>query len=204
MNNANTDKKWFLETLNNKNLVEKLKNIKIIITDIDGCLTNSNLMIADTRYPNDGDYSKFIGKSFCVQDGFAITHCTKNNILPIAFLTGRTDEATKIRAKMLKISEELCFTGIDQKKIEKIQAIQELKNIKKEETLYFGDDFLDFEALDAIGTMACPDNSLFYFQDKADLIVPRNGGNGAFRLLLDLVLYLQNKHFAQDFIKKAL
>ena len=204
MNNYQTDKHWFLEILENQTLVNKIKNIKIIITDIDGCLTDGSLMLADSRYPKDNDYSRHIAKSFCVQDGFGVDRTIKNNLLTVAFLTGRTDEATKIRAKMLGIPKDLCFTGVSQQKIEKVISIQTNKKISKEETLYFGDDFLDYETINATGIMVSPQNSPFYFQDKADMIVPRNGGNGAFRLLLDLVLYIQKKHFAQSFIENSL
>jgi 3-deoxy-D-manno-octulosonate 8-phosphate phosphatase (KDO 8-P phosphatase) len=204
MNNYQSDKNWFIKNLKNKDLVEKIKNIKIIITDIDGCLTNGNLVLADSRYPSDNDYSRYIAKNFCVQDGYAIATSVKNNLLPIAFLTGRTDEATKIRAKMLGIPDNLCYTGINKKKIEKVKAIQTDNNISKDQTLYFGDDFLDYETLDAVGIMCSPQNTPFYFQDKADLIVPRDGGNSVFRLLLDFILYVQQKHFAQDFIDKAI
>ena len=204
MNNAQSDKNWFIKNLKNKDQVEKIKNIKIIITDIDGCLTDGNLMLADSRYPKDNDYSRHIAKSFCVQDGYVIAACIKNNLLPIAFLTGRTDEATKIRAKMLGIPDNLCFTGISQKKIEKVKVIQKQNNITKDQTLYFGDDHLDYETIGAVGIMCSPQNSPFYFQEKADLIIPRDGGNGAFRLLLDFVLYVKGKHFAQDFIEKTI
>ena len=204
MNNIQSDKNWFIENLKNKDLLEKIKNIKIIITDIDGCLTNGNIFIAESRYPKDNDYSKHIAKSFCVQDGYIISECIKNNLLDIAFLTGRTDEATKIRAKMLNIPENLCFTGISQNKIEKVKIIQKQNNIKKDQTLYFGDDFLDYEAIDAVGIMCSPQNSPFYFQEKANLVIPRDGGNGALRLLLDFVLYIQGKHFAQQFIETSI
>jgi len=107
MNKAQSDKKWFLENLNNKNLFERLKQIKIIITDIDGCLTNANLMISENQYLKDNENSKIIGKSFCVQDGFGISTAIKNNLILIAFLSGRSDKATDIRAKMLGIPDDL-------------------------------------------------------------------------------------------------
>lgn len=204
MNNYKTDKQWFLGILKKEALVNKIKNIKIIITDIDGSLTNGNLMLADSQYSKDTLYSSFIGKSFSTQDGFIIDKIIKHNLLLIAFLTGRTDEATKIRAKMLGIPKDLCFTGISQKKIDKVISIQKNKDISKEETLYFGDDFLDYETTNATAIMASPQNAPFYLQDKADIIIPRDGGNNSFRLLLDLVLYIQNKHFAQSFITNSL
>ena len=54
------------------------------------------------------------------------------------------------------------------------------------------------------GIFACPNNAVFYVKHHANLIVDKHGGDSAFRLLIDLVLYLQNKHFAQSFIENAL
>lgn len=214
MNNYQSDKEWFIKNLNNKNLVNKIKIIKIIITDIDGCLTGGTLLyssLISTFYNKISNIFGFtttvydkLSKEFSVQDGYAITQSNKKKLIKIAFLTGRTDIATKIRAKALGIPKNLCFTGIDKKKIEKVKLIQKQNNFTKEEILYFGDDFLDYETLDATGIMCSPQNTPFYFQDKADLIIPRKGGNGAFRLLLDFVLYVQQKHFAQNFIDRAI
>ncbi len=191
-------KKWFKECLKNNELVEKIKKIKLIITDIDGCLTDGQILM----HENENEKSK----AFSVRDGFATNKAISNNNLLIAFLSGRKDLATKTRAKMLGIPEDMCFIGGDagkDKKI-KVQLIQKNKNIKKEETLMFGDDFLDIQTRELVELLACPQDTPFYFSHVVDLIVNKTGGKHAFRLLLDLILYVQEKHFAQEFIKKSL
>ena len=219
------DKIWFKECLNNKDLISKIEKIKLVITDVDGCLTNGTIDIGISRkyfpmvelLPTNKHISKFydlilswlateknLDKNFSTQDGFAINKTLESDNLKIAFLSGRRDEATSIRADMLGVPQDMCFIGIHEKKINIVKNIQENKNISIDETLYFGDDYLDFETKPSIGLFACPINTPFYFKDASDLIIPKKGGQHAFRLLLDLVLYVQKKHFAQEFIKNSL
>ena len=194
-NQAEIDKNWFKQCLKNDLLVQKLKNIKLIICDIDGALTDSQLYLSPDS----------ISKVFSVQDGFIINRTLKNNILDIAFLSGRKDVVTDIRAKQLGIPEDMCFTGFSGSKIEKVKELQEKINVSQNETIHFGDDFLDFEIQPHVGLLVCPSNTPFYFQDKADLVVPRDGGDSSFRILLDLILYVQKKHpFAQELVEKSL
>ena len=190
------DKIWFLECLNNKNLVEKIKTIKLIITDIDGCLTDGQILM----HEDENEKSKV----FSVRDGFAISQCLKH--IPIAFLSGRKDLATQTRAKMLGIPDNMCFIGDDAStdKRNKVRLLQEKNKISIKETLMFGDDFLDINTRELVRLLVCPQNTPFYFHNTADLIIPRIGGKHAFRLLLDLILYIKEIHFAQDYINKSL
>ena len=204
MDQCQKDKNWFAQCLSNKDLVKQLKNIKLVLTDIDGCLTNASIAIAEEIDANGNNSTDNIGKSFSSQDGFITSKITKNNLLSIAFLTGRVDKATQLRAKMVSIPDDMCYIGICNGKKDAVLDVLKKTNINKEEALFFGDDFLDFEIKSYVGFFACPQNTPFYFQECADLIMPKEGGNHAFRLLLDLILYIQGKHFAQDFIKQSL
>jgi YrbI family 3-deoxy-D-manno-octulosonate 8-phosphate phosphatase len=186
---------WFRSILENKSLAEKLKKIKLIITDVDGCLTNGTAAYSDNHE---------IQKSFCIQDGFMIAKCNKPNMPHIAFVTGRSDAAATRRAKVLGIPDNLYYKGVSKNKAATVEKIQTQLKITKEETLFFGDDILDLQAKDAVGIFASPSNSLFYVKSESDIISPREGGNGALRAILDLILYLQEKHLAQDSIRKAL
>jgi len=185
---------WFKSCLDNKDLVEKIKKIKLVITDIDGCLTDGQSFFSE-----DGNRAK----GFSVQDGYATVHALKSGLL-IAFLTGRKDNSVKLRAQQLGIPEDMYFEGFCNGKKEKTAHIQQSKNVDKQEALLFGDDFLDVQCRELVGLFVCPQNSLFYIAHQADLIIPQNGGNHAFRTLLDLILYVQEKHFAQEMINQAL
>ena len=90
MCNHDIDINWFKEILQNKPLIEKLKKIKLIISDIDGCLTNGKV------------YGEEEIKGFCVQDGFGTVKALEAG-LNIAFITGKNSDQTKARAKTLGI-----------------------------------------------------------------------------------------------------
>jgi len=193
--NTFSDQAWFESCLNNQALLQRLKKIKLIVSDIDGSLTDGSLF-----YFPDIDQEL---KAFSVLDGYATAHAIKAG-LHIALLTGKTGSILKQRAQRLGISDDLCLLGKSKDKIVHVQDLQKKCNVSKEETLLFGDDILDVEALDAVDLFVAPQSTLFYVRNVADLVVPLNAGYGAFRLLLDLILYVQKKHFAQETIEKAL
>jgi 3-deoxy-D-manno-octulosonate 8-phosphate phosphatase (KDO 8-P phosphatase) len=189
------EKSWFKENLKNKELVEKLKKIELIISDIDGCLTDGKV------YYSANDH---IQKCFSIQDGFLMGKCNKKNMPHIALISGRSDKAAAKRAKILGIPDELYYQGVDKNKSGAVKEIQEKLSLTKEQTIFFGDDILDLETKPVVGLLASPKNSFFYIHENSDIVVPKCGGNGALRLLLDLILYVQNKHIVQDFIKKSI
>lgn len=186
---------WFQKTIANKHLVGKLKKIKLIITDVDGCLTNGT-----AGYSDDHE----IQKSFCIQDGFMIAKCNNPGMPHIAFVTGRSDAAATRRAKVLRIPDTLYYKGVSKDKASAVKKIQTDLKISKDETLFFGDDILDLQAKDSVGIFSSPSSALFYVQAEADIVSPCPGGNGALRAILDIILYLQKKHIAQESIDKAL
>jgi 3-deoxy-D-manno-octulosonate 8-phosphate phosphatase (KDO 8-P phosphatase) len=165
------------------------------ITDVDGCLTDGK-----AYYSAD----KEIEKNFSIQDGFMITKCNKPNMPYIAFVTGRSDMAATKRAKVLGIPDELYYQGVNSNKAAIVEQVQKKLSLSKDETLFFGDDILDLKAKCCAEVFASPSNGIFYLRDNADIVVPRVGGDGAFRLLLDLLLYVQEKHITQDYIKKSI
>jgi len=188
------DLEWFKETLKNKPLIEKFKKIKLILSDVDGCLTNANNHILDSAEE---------AKCYSVQDGFATSRTIKAGI-NIALITGKENKNLLVRAKQVKIPEDLVFLGVCKDKIKAVEEVQKKLNIIQEESLFFGNDLLDIETKPAVNLFVCPSNALFYIKPQADLVLPKPGGCGAFRLMLDLILYVQQKHFAQELIDKAL
>lgn len=195
MNNSQLDKPWFIEQLNNKSLCEKLAGLKLVVSDIDGSLTDGTMIYTDTNED---------ARSFSIQDGYAIFQAQRIG-LAVAFLSGKAHGSGKRRAQQLGIPEDLYFGGREVK-IEKINTMAKSVGTSIENVLLFGDDHLDMQAKLAQPELlyATPQDSPFYFHHQADLVVPRDGGRHAFRLLMDLILFLQKKHFAQEIIEKSL
>lgn len=192
---AKKDLVWFKKCCANKQLVLKLKKIKLIICDVDGTLTDTTVYASEAGEE---------GRNFSVQDGYITKPALKSG-LHIALVSGKDNLTTKIRGKHLGIPEELCICGaLD--KVSIANNLQEKFDLATNQTMIFGDDMLDamVKQKKAIGFYACPQNTPFYLQPLADLIVPAPGGTRALRLLLDLILFLNKKHFAQSLIEKAI
>jgi len=191
---AKKDLAWFKDCLANKALVSSLKNIKLIIADVDGTLTDASIYITEEKEE---------GRCFSVQDGFVFKPALRSGLL-IALMSGKDNQSTIIRGTSLGIPKDMCLVGINNK-IEATKKLLHEKNISIEQTLIFGDDFLDADVKVKHGVklFACPNNTPFYLQSVADIVTPKNGGNQAFRLLLDLILYVQGNHFAQEIIDRV-
>jgi YrbI family 3-deoxy-D-manno-octulosonate 8-phosphate phosphatase len=161
-----------------KHQLEKLKNIKLVITDVDGVLTDGGLY-----YTSEG----LIMKKFNVKDGMGMRLLRlagiKNGII-----TTDTSELIKLRAERLKVDH--LYLGVWDKD-QKLLKICEEENISPENVAFIGDDVNDQEIIKIAGLSACPQDAVASIKEKVDIILSTNGGQGAFRELADLILTLQ-------------
>ncbi len=195
MQPKNPDCLWFKNMLANEPLMAKLKNIKLVVFDIDGTLTDAGIYVDD-----EGEG----GRVFSVQDGYAFRPAIAAEIT-IALMSGKNNTSTIHRGAMLGIPKELCIVDMKTKP-EAIRKLQAEHNFTAKQTMIVGDDQLDavVKLEKCVALFACPNDAPFYYQAYADIILPRGGGKQAARLLLDLMLYINNKHFAQELIAQAL
>ena len=186
---------WFKQITKNKPLINDIKKIKLIIIDIDGALTDGNVEYIESR---EG------GRRFSTQDGFTIKKALAVGLIPV-FVSGKKHPSAEHRAEILGMPKENCITGLAEKP-STVEMLQKKFSVTPEQTLIWGDDFLDAEIKlkNPSSLFATPKNAPFYIQNMANIVVPKEGGDHAFRLLLDLVLYVQEKHFAQELITKTL
>lgn len=189
------DKNWFLKMLHNQKMLQRIKNLELLIFDVDGTLSDAKVYFS--LHGEDG-------RSFCVQDGFAMKKAIEAG-LTICLMSGKKNKTTLLRGLQLSIPEDLCIDGVPHKpKI--VKELAEHYHLSYNQIAIFGDDFLDAQVkieLPEIMFIA-PANTPFYLTPLADLCLPRTGGQSATRMILDLILYVQEKHFAQELIKSQL
>ena len=157
-----------------------IKDIKLIITDVDGVLTNGKIYI---------DNNNNESKGYHVDDGAAVALARLANI-PIAFLSGRYSESTTIRARELKI--EFCFQG----KLDKINSFIEIiknYNISPKNVCYVGDSLIDLPPMDIAGFSIAVSNAHSLVRKKADHTTILSGGEGVLLEVVELILKYQNK-----------
>lgn len=162
-------------------LIDKIRKIKLIISDVDGILTDGSIFIGS-------DGTEF--KQFTVEDGAgaAIARLAK---LPVALISGRYSESTTIRAKEMKI--EHCHQG----KLDKIGSYEEIcasYNVSSEQVLYIGDGYIDIPVMEMSGVAFTVPHAPSLVSDSADYITQTPGGKGAFRETVELVLKIQDRH----------
>jgi 3-deoxy-D-manno-octulosonate 8-phosphate phosphatase (KDO 8-P phosphatase) len=158
-----------------RTIVKKASQIKALIFDVDGVLTNGRII-----YDEHGKETK----QFNVKDGLIIGYLKKAKIV-VGAISGRESGAVAKRGAELKL--DFCHQGIVDK-IGVFNKIAEFHNLKKKEIAYVGDDLNDLEVLMNSGLSVCPADSPSYIKNKVDLVSEAKGGNGVVREVADLIL----------------
>ncbi len=156
----------------------KMKNIKLVATDIDGVWTDACMYVTP-----EGDFMK----AFSTYDGMAVSMLQKTGII-VAILTSENTDIVLARAEKLKI-EEVYVNEHD--KLKRLIYLTKKYGISMDEVAYIGDDINDLEALNAVGFSALSGNSPIQNQLTPDYITKRSGGHGAFREFADIILNAQ-------------
>ena len=161
-------------------LKQVIKNIKLLVLDVDGVLTDGALY-----YYKEGEALK----RFNVRDGQGIKLAQSYGI-EIAIISARECEIVKNRFN------ELGVRHLYQHCYDKAKKIKELSNdlkISLDEIAYIGDDILDVPALEIVELPICPKDAHPSARAKAKLVTETNGGSGCVREIIDLILKEQGK-----------
>ena len=156
-------------------IVKKASQIKALIFDVDGVLTNGKII-----YDELGKETK----QFNVKDGLIIGYLKKARVI-VGTISGRESGAVAKRAAELKL--DFCHQGIVDK-LGVLNKIAEYHNLKKKEIAYVGDDLNDLEVLKNVGFSVCPSDSPPYIKENVDMVTETKGGNGVVREVADLIL----------------
>ncbi len=151
------------------------KEIKIFLTDCDGCLTDGGMY-----YSEQGDELK----KFNAKDGMGF-RLLSNNGIKTGIITGEDRALNKARAKKIKADE--IYQGISDK-LSVVKKICEKYGVDLSETAYVGDDCNDLECLKAVGFSACPADASEEVKEQADYVAKRKGGDGAVREIIEKII----------------
>lgn len=152
-----------------------MENIKILVLDVDGTLTDGKL------YMDDKDNAL---KAFNVRDGFAIVNWLKLGG-EVAIITGKSSNIVERRAKELGI--KYVVQG-SKNKTQDLKKILERLNLSFENVAYMGDDLNDIGLMKKIALPACPHDAVLEILEICKFISNKNGGEGAVRDLLEHIM----------------
>lgn len=168
-----------------KALAEKAQNIKALLFDVDGVLTDGGII-----YDHQGRESK----RFNVKDGMIIQYLRKAKILT-GVITGRASEVVKYRCDELEL--DMQFHGIKDKNAIYTQIKADYK-LTDDQIAYIGDDINDLAILQQCGLSATPADGHAEVKSRVDWVLQTPGGHGALRELADFIL--ENKGGYDDLL----
>lgn len=153
-----------------------MKNIKLLVMDVDGTLTDGHIYIG-------ADGEAF--KAFDVKDGYGIAHfLPEHNITPV-IITGRKSKIVEFRAKELKINE--LHQGISDK-LSKLKEVCDKYNCNLDEVAYIGDDLNDLDCIKVVGFSACPNDAIEDVKKHVNYICDKKSGYGAVRDFIEKII----------------
>ncbi len=162
----------------NKKIIDQCKKIKILITDVDGVLTDGGMF-----YSHEGD----IMKKFHARDGMGVTLLRKNNI-PTIIITKERNKIISQWANKMKIYK--VYDGV-KKKETVISKITKEFNVLESEICYIGDDVNDVEILKKVGLSVSPNDAIELAKKTSKFITKSKGGEGVLREMADIILSIK-------------
>lgn len=161
-----------------ENYKKILKNINTLIFDVDGVLTNGDVLVT-----TNGE----ILRNMNTKDGFALKTAI-NSGFNVCIISGGNNLGVKKRLKDLGIENIILGTLDKLKDLNKL--ITKLK-IKKENVMYMGDDIPDLNAMMSVGLACCPNDAVNEVRKIADYVSHLKGGDGAVRDIIEQILKIQ-------------
>jgi 3-deoxy-D-manno-octulosonate 8-phosphate phosphatase (KDO 8-P phosphatase) len=152
-----------------------LSKIKMLITDVDGVLTDGTIIISA-----DGTESK----KFNLLDGHGIKMWHRAG-LATAFISGRDTSATSIRARQLNV--DYVFQGC-KKKLPAFEELLEKAGLSENQVAYIGDDLMDLPLVKRAALGVAVADSTGELKDAADYVTIAQGGAGAVREVIEYIL----------------
>ena len=162
-------------------LHKKLTKIKMVITDVDGVLSDGSIYLGSNG---------MVLIRFNVSDGAGVAIARAAH-LKTAMISGRYSDATEERAKELNIED--VYNG----SLNKIGPYEEIKskhNLKDENIAFIGDDLIDIPVMELAGVPIAVNNAVDSVKEIAIYITKTNGGDGAFREAVTWILNETNTY----------
>ena len=157
----------------NEQIFKKLSNIKIVVSDVDGILTDGTILVSKNQ--------EF--KNFHVEDALA-TSLLKLADIPVSFISARISDATTARLDELKVKHY--FQGYINK-LSALDKIMEIYSVDYKDILYIGDGFVDIPVMEKVGVSVSVPNGHQEVKDLADFVTDKSGGQG---VLVEVVKYI--------------
>lgn len=168
-----------IEALMKKNRIttsREIPEIKMFLTDCDGCLTDGGMY-----YSEYGDELK----KFNTRDGMGFALLQKKGIIT-GIVTSENVDLNHRRAEKLKL--DILEAGCKDKVVA-VERICQEQGVDIKNVAYVGDDINDIELLKKVGFSCCPADAMPQVKEIANFITKTKGGEGVIREIVEFYLH---------------
>ena len=168
------------------NALAIFRDIDTFIFDVDGVLTNSDLLVTE-----EGE----LLRTMHTRDGYAMKAAI-NNGYNLIIITGGGSKGVTKRLQGLGVKH---IHSKVKDKLKVFTQITEELSINPTKVLYMGDDLVDFHVMKEVAIPACPADAAPEIVAISKYISPIIGGKGCARDVIEKVMKLHNKWPGQHF-----
>lgn len=165
-------------TLNNSDLVQRARAVRLLVLDVDGVLTDGKLY-----FLADGSEAK----AFSTLDGQGIK-MLQNTGVQVAIITGRTSNIVERRAANLAIKH--LVQGREDKRVALDELLSSLK-LTYDQVAYLGDDLPDLAPIRCVTLGVAVANANAFVRQHAQAVTSLRGGEGAAREFCEFIMAAQ-------------
>lgn len=158
-----------------QDIMQRARNIELVIFDVDGVLTDGSLFIGD----GGEEY-----KAFHSRDGHGMK-MLRNSGVEIGIITGRTSDV--VRHRMDSLGIRYVYQG----QLDKLLAYNDLKSqlgLSDEAIAYVGDDVVDLPVMNRVGLAVAVQDAHPLVKQHCHWQTPSGGGRGAARDICELIM----------------
>ncbi|MCE9569743.1 MAG: phenylphosphate carboxylase subunit delta [Rhodocyclales bacterium] len=160
--------------------MEQAKDIKLVILDVDGVMTDGRIVIDDNGVES---------RNFDIKDGMGVVVMMMSGV-EVAIITSKKSGAVRHRAEELKIKR--FHEGI-KKKTEPYEEMLKEMNITDAQVAYVGDDLVDLSMMKRVGLPIAVGDAVEDVKQHAAYVTKARGGYGAVREVAEMILKAQDK-----------
>ena len=158
-------------------MIKLPKTIKMVITDFDGIVTDNCVYI---------DANGNMSRKLNFKDIMAFSLLKKNGY-KIGIISGEANSAIEVLSKKFDIEE--IHQGI-RNKLEVLKSIIDKYSLSEEDFVYIGDDVNDYDSLKFSKYAITVPKAVEKLKNIENVqITSNNGGDGAFREIVDSILF---------------
>jgi len=163
---------------------DRAKNIKLIVFDVDGVMTDGSLYLCD-------DGQEF--KAFNSHDGLGMKMLKASGV-EMAIITGRSSNVVIKRAENTGVAH--FYQGVEDK-LEALEHLAQKLGLELSQCAFMGDDVVDLPPMRRSGLAISVPAAPPLVKQHSHYVTTLEGGHGAVREVVELIMQAQGTYDAQ-------